>query len=67
MYPAMEPFHGVLENEVKAVPVTVVEENRISGIAAENDVVVAAGIMDARFSCHALNIPSNARKSSLTP
>jgi hypothetical protein len=52
MNPAAELFDYVLEEEVQAVSVAIVEEDRIAGIATENDMVYGAWIVDAGFASH---------------
>jgi hypothetical protein len=64
---AAELLDGVLEDQVEAIPVAIVEEDRVAGVAAEDDVVDGAGIMDAGFTGHAGRIAANVRKSNLTP
>jgi len=45
----------------------VVEEDRITGIATENDVVDGAGIVNAGFASHrSEHIKKNSRKVNLT-
>jgi len=65
--PAAEFFHDVLEKMVETEPVEVVEENRLSGVTTEDNMVDCTGKMDARFTCHDHIIRENGRKSSLTP
>jgi hypothetical protein len=45
--------HGVLHEEIQTEPVVVVEEDRLPGVATEDDMVDRTGGMDAGFSCHA--------------
>jgi hypothetical protein len=49
---AIELLDGILQNQIKPVPVTVFKEDRISCVAAKNDMVDSAGIVDAWFSWH---------------
>jgi hypothetical protein len=67
MYPAPELLDGMLEDQIKAVPVAVFEKDRIAGVASENNVVYGAGEMDAGFTSHGGRISANVRKSNLTP
>lgn len=67
MYATAELFHCILENEIQPVPVPIIEEYGISSIAAKDDVIDGAGIVDAGFACHGGNISENGRKASLTP
>jgi hypothetical protein len=64
---AAELFHDVLEEMVETEPVEVIEENRLSGVTTEDNMVDCTGKMDARFTCHDHIIRENGRKSSLTP
>jgi hypothetical protein len=64
---ATELLHSILKKQVEAVPVTFIEENRISGIAAKDNMVDGAGIMKTGFTGHAGIMAINVRKSSLTP
>ena len=52
---------------VETEPIAVVEENRLSGVTTEDNMVDCAGEMDARFTCHDHIIRENGSKSSLTP
>ena len=67
MYPAVKPFNGILEDQVKAIPVQVGKENRITGITAKDNVVHGRWKMYAGFTCHAGSLTTNIQKSSLTP
>ena len=64
---ALELFHDVLEKMVETEPLAAVEENRLSGVSTEDNMVDCAGKMDARFTCHDHIIQGNSSKSSLTP
>ncbi len=57
---ATELLHRLLEDQVEATSVTVLEKYRLSGIATEDDVVNCTGIMDVWFACHE---GRNSRKS----
>lgn len=48
----VEPLGSLLEKEVKAVPVGIVEEHVVAGIPAENDMVDGTWIMDTWFTWH---------------
>jgi hypothetical protein len=63
---ATETLHSILKKQVESVPVPFIEENRISGIAAKDNMVDSAGIMNAGFTRHAGIIATNIRKLSLT-
>ena len=67
MSPAVKPFNGILEDQVKAIPVQVGKENRITGITAKDNVVHGRWKMYAGFTCHAGSLTTNIQKSSLTP
>ena len=45
-------FYDILEKMVEPEPVAVIEENRLPGVTAKNNMVDCAGKMDARFTCH---------------
>lgn len=49
---AAELFYYVLQQEIETAAVELVDKNRLSGIAAKNDMVDSAGIMYAGFTCH---------------
>jgi hypothetical protein len=67
MYPATKSFNGILEDQVKAIPVLVGKKNWITGITAKDNVVHGRRKMYARFASHGGSLTSNIRKSSLTP
>jgi hypothetical protein len=67
MYPAAKPFNGILEDQVKAIPVLVGKENRGTSITAKDNVVHSRRIMYAGFASHAGRLTVNIQKSSLTP
>src|SRR6266545_156043 len=48
----MEQLGPVLKEEVKAIPVGVVEEDVLAGISTKNDVVNGSRIVDTRFTWH---------------
>lgn len=56
-----------LEDQIKTIAVTVVEEDRIVGVAAEDDMIKSGRIMDAKSTDHGGIIAANVRKSNLTP
>ena len=39
MYPAVKPFNSILEDQVKAIPILIGKENRITGITAKDKVI----------------------------
>ena len=39
MYPAVKPFNSILEDQVKAIPILIGKENRITGITAKDNVI----------------------------
>jgi hypothetical protein len=39
MYPAVKPFNSMLEDQVKAIPILIGKENRITGITAKDNVI----------------------------
>jgi len=49
MTEALGPF---LKQKIKPVPVAIVGKDVLSGIPAQDNMIVCAGIMDAGFSCH---------------
>jgi hypothetical protein len=67
MYPAVKPFNSILEDQVKAIPILIGKENRITGITAKDNVVHGRRKMYARFASHGGSLTPNIRKSSLTP
>ena len=52
VYPATEPFNGILEDQVKAIPVLVGKEYLVTGIAAKDNVVYGRRKMYAGFARH---------------
>ncbi len=64
---AAERIYRALQKQVKTGAVVVIKEDGLSCVAAQDNVVNSAGIMDARFACHAGYVAANSRKSSLTP
>ena len=67
MYPATKSFNNILEDQVKAKPVLVGKENRITAITAKYNVVHGRRKMYAVFASHADSLTANVQKSSLTP
>ena len=63
MNTAMKHLNGVLKDYIKAISVTVIEEDWISGVTAKNNVVISTGIMNAGFASHRLRLAVNVRKS----
>ena len=47
-----EFFDGILQNEEKAAPVAVIEENVLPGVSAKYDVIENAGVVDALLAGH---------------
>jgi hypothetical protein len=64
---AVERLHRPLQKEVETGAVAISEEYRLAGVAAQDDVVNGAGIMDAGFAWNGGRVATNVRKSSLTP
>ena len=64
---ATKHLDGILKDQIEAITVAVVEEDRIAGVAAEDDVIESGRIMDAEFTGHAGSMPANVRKSNPTP
>ncbi len=56
-----------LEDQIEAIAVAIVEEDRIAGVAAEGDMIESGRIMNAKSTGHAGIIATNVRKSNLTP
>lgn len=52
MDPTVEALHPFLKKEVKSVAVGIIEKDRISGIAAKDDVIESTGIMKTGFARH---------------
>ncbi len=50
---AVELFYSPLQKEIESQPVAVIEENRESGVAAQNDMIDCTGVVYTRFACHA--------------
>lgn len=63
---AVELFSDALEDQVQTVPVVISEENRLAGVAAKDDMIDSAGIMDAGFAWHGAMLHKNSNMSSLT-
>ncbi len=59
VYPAAKPFNGILEDQVKAIPVQVGKENRGTCITPKNNVVHSRRIMYAGFTSHADSLTTN--------
>jgi hypothetical protein len=59
MNAATKLFNGILENQVKAIPVLVGKEDWAAGITAKDNVVNCRGIMYAGFTSHAGSIIVN--------
>jgi len=49
MSEALSPF---LQQKIEPVPVGVIEKNVLSRISTQDNVIICAGIMNTRFSCH---------------
>jgi len=64
---AAEFLCSLLQEQVEAVAVPVFEKDRIAGIAAKNDMIHGAWIVDAGLTWHDERIAGNSKKSSLTP
>lgn len=58
---------SLLEQEVEAKSVVIGEEDRLSTVAAENDVIKAAIQMYSRSSCHAAKISHKLNLSTWKP
>jgi hypothetical protein len=43
---------GILEIEIKTIPVSIIKKNRMSGITTENYMINRPWKMDSRFTCH---------------
>lgn len=67
MNTAMEFLDSMLEDQIEAITVAIVEEDRIASVAAEDDVIESGRVMDAKSTGHAGIIATNVRKSNLTP
>jgi len=52
-----EPAGPFLNQQIEPVTVGVGEENGLTAVATENDVIKSAGDMDAWFACHGGMIP----------
>jgi hypothetical protein len=66
-YAMPEPFARFLENLVEAIPVLVVRENVLTGIAALDDVVNRSGAVYAGFSRHGLRLSGKFNSSRPDP
>jgi hypothetical protein len=64
---AVERLHRSLQKGVETGAVAISEEYRLAGVAAQDDVINGAGLMDAGFAWHGERGVANIRKSSLTP
>ena len=64
--PTMKPFDRFLHEQKKSKPVTILEKNRGSGVATQDDVINSAEVMDAGFTGNWRIIPDNIRMSRLT-
>jgi len=51
-----EPFDSLLDQQVKAIPINIVEEDVLPGIPTQDYVITCTGIMDTGFTCHVLHI-----------
>jgi hypothetical protein len=61
---SLNPF---LEKKVEAVPVLVIEKDRISGIPAQNRMVETTWNMQPLFTCHQLLVSPFCSFAGLTP
>ena len=52
MHPVAKPAGSLLQQQVEAEAVGIGREDVLAVVAAEHDVIEAAGEMDARFSGH---------------
>lgn len=59
MYPAAKPFNGILEDQVKAIPVHAGKENWGTSITTKDNVVHSRRIMYAGFTRHAGSLTTN--------
>ena len=67
MYSTVEHSNGVLKDQIQAIPVAVVKEDRLAGVAVKDDMVDGIGKMNAGFTDHGGRRATNIRKSILTP
>ena len=47
-----EPFDPFLQKETASSPVSIIEEDGLPGVAAEDDVIHRSGIVNSRFPSH---------------
>lgn len=62
-----EFLDNILEDQIEAIAVAIVKEDRIASVAAESDMIESGRIMNTEFTGHAGIIAINVRKSNLTP
>lgn len=60
-----KPTNPFLEKEVETVTVIFSEENGLTAVTPENDVVKSTGEMDAWFACHDNKVPQNFNLSTV--
>jgi hypothetical protein len=67
MNPAAELLDSVLDDEIEAIPVPVIEKDRIAGIATQDDVIQCGREMYALPTSHGGSVSTNVQMSNLTP
>ena len=62
-----ESFNSLLEQQAEPGPVCIVEENRLTGIAPQDDVIKRSGAEDPGFSSHDLTLSHKSQYSKPDP
>lgn len=63
----MELLNSILQNQVKSIPVTIIEKDRLASVAAEDDVVDGIREMDTEFASHAMMLTEECPKVKPDP
>ena len=56
-----EAFNSLLEEQIKAGTILVIEENRLAIIATEDNVIQCSGVDNSWFSSHEIKLPENSQ------
>jgi len=56
-----EPFNSLLEKQIKAGTILVIEENRLAIIAAQHNVIQCSGVDNSWFSSHEINLSQKSK------
>jgi hypothetical protein len=62
-----KPYRPFLKQKIEATAVGFIEEDVITGIATQHDVVKGTEIMDSGFAGHKSRLDDNVYMSNLTP